>query len=96
MLKHLFTCVSLYYVFPSVGRRSKVFQSPGTGIIDGYEPLCVCWYLNLSLWQEHQLLLNTTQSLLPFDVNLYMPHNTPALKFKYIPMINHLNNDFIN
>ena len=46
--------------------RPEDISYPGSGVIDGYEPLCGCWFLNLGPLQEQVHL--TPKAFLAFQL----------------------------
>lgn len=72
ILKFLNVCVGVYmyvillctYLGIQWGPES-VIASPGTGVINSCELLCVCWELNSEALQEQQVLLTAELSPWP-------------------------------
>lgn len=64
-------CVYLYYVYAWCPQKKskESIRATGTGIMDGFEALCVCWETNPGPWQEHQVLLMSEPSLQPPFLN---------------------------
>lgn len=51
----LFAYLNVYHMCAWC-QESECIKSPGTGVIDGCEPPCECWKLNLGLLQEQEML----------------------------------------
>lgn len=59
-------CVSVHHVHACcLWRPEDGVRSPGTGVRDGYGPLCGCWKLKSGPLQERPLLLTSESSLVP-------------------------------
>lgn len=56
---HVYVCATHVCLVPMVVR----VRFPETGVIDGGEPVCMCWELELGPLEEHKALWTTGLSL---------------------------------
>lgn len=59
-------CMSVYNMHALCSQRPEEgIEAPGTEILDGCEPLCGCWEMNLASLEEQPVNVTTELSLQP-------------------------------